>query len=81
MLCYAQPGGGYSVEDYANFHIYELEKKGGTVAREEKIRAKRKQIIAREKERVLSLEGEKAYAKMAICCMRAREREILRGNG
>ena len=60
-----------------------MEKKVGTVAREEKIRAKRKQIKAREKEGVLSFEGESLCKKMAICCMRARERErnIFRGDG
>lgn len=42
MLCYAQPGGGYSVEDYANFHIYEHGEEGGNSCKRRKDQSKEK---------------------------------------
>ena len=60
-----------------------MEKKVGTVAREEKIRAKRKQIKAIEKEGVLSLEGESLckHGNLLHESKRERERNIFGGGG
>ena len=52
MLCYAQPGGGYSVEDYANFHIYEHGEEGlGEKLQEKKRSEQRENKSKREKKR------------------------------